>query len=70
MKRVQFSADHVPRDHSPAGTPGDPKRKRYPRYTFRCPHSLQVWTWGAHPRYGTKVPFCTPSQIPDPHCGC
>lgn len=70
MGNLKLSADNVPGDHVAARGPSQPRRKRYPKYTFRCPHALQVWTWGPHPRYGDKVPFCVPSIIPHPSCGC
>jgi hypothetical protein len=54
----------------PVPEPGQPRRKRRLRQRFRCAHVLQVWTWGPHPRYGDQVPFCAPSLIPHPSCGC
>ena len=62
-------SDHVPRDHAPAGTPKR-RLKGYDRTRFRCPHLLQVWTWGPHPRYGDRMPTAHPSLIADPNCGC
>jgi len=66
-RRIEVGADHVPKDHAPAGSP---KPKRYPRLRFRCPHALQVWTEVPHPRYGDRLPHFIPSLVRDPSCGC
>lgn len=66
MESLLVGGDHIPRERKVPGA----ARKRHATTRFACPHVLQVWTWGPHPRYGDRVPFCVPSLIPHPSCGC
>jgi hypothetical protein len=65
-----MSSDHVPRDHAPAETPGDPPPKRRLTSISRCGHVLKVSTAAPHPRYGNRMPYFVESYESDPDCGC